>query len=62
MEKRKTCALKEKTMCKFASSAKMIKGDINTVYWECEKYNKVLKENEEKWLLRCDECLANSED
>lgn len=61
---RKTCAImantafddSRTTMCKYCSGAKFAE-DEKEPHWECKKFKIRLKENEDKLLLRCDECL-----
>lgn len=57
-----TCATKfgynNVSMCEHCSSAQFDQG--GNIYWKCNKYNKPLKDNEDKFLLKCKECLDNN--
>lgn len=57
MQNQKTCATKglhDYLMCEFCSSMKF--DEANNPYWMCEKYNQVLKENDNHFLVRCKQC------
>lgn len=47
---------KEFTMCQHCSSM-MFKSN-GTPYWKCNKYNKILTENQDKFLTKCNECIS----
>lgn len=46
------------TMCKHCSSA--LFNNNSEPYWKCNKYNKILKDNSNKFLTKCKECINNN--
>lgn len=68
MDNRTTCAIfstnsfRDNTgfMCKHCSGIQF-NVDGNS-YWKCNKYSIPLKENENKYLVRCLECIENGDD
>ena len=68
MEKRVTCAVStgidfdgkaKGEMCRHCSGADIDKNGVE--FWKCKKYNVRLSENENNWLMRCDECITNGD-
>jgi hypothetical protein len=47
----KTCYSKPKCPCRLLSVR-----DMGTL-WVCNLFNRILDEDENNWLLRCEECL-----
>lgn len=46
-------------MCKHCSGVNF--DEEQNLYWKCKKYNTPLKENQNKYLIRCEQCLINGD-
>ena len=61
MEQKNICATKvnykDYVMCEHCSSAKF--NNDGSMYWQCNKYNVKLNENQDKFLTKCKQCIDN---
>ena len=47
------------TMCKHCSTMKFHNDNPNQPFWMCKKYNKILKDNKDNFLTKCQDCIDN---